>query len=170
MAGPVAGDVVRGVTRLLALADWTVLPEVPLPCGRRADLLAISPRGQILIAEIKVSRTDLIADQKWPDYCEWCDEFYWALAAGLDPAVLDTPAYRPGSSGLIVADRYGAAIIRPAAPVALAPARRKAELLRLARLAMRRVMAAADPAVVADWPPRAGSAARARSEPSDDAV
>ncbi len=139
------------MTRLFAQAGLTVLAEVPLPGGRRADLLAIDTKGQITIVEVKVSRADLHGDGKWPDYCDWCDRFFWALADGLDPAILDTPPYRPDMAGLIIADRYGAAVVRDAAVEPIAPARRKAELLRVARLAMRRVMLAADPDLAADW-------------------
>lgn len=144
-------DVCRGVTRLFAQAGLTVLAEVPLPNGRRADLLAIDSKGQITIVEVKVSRADLHGDGKWPDYCDWCDRFFWALADGLDPAILDTPPYRPDMAGLIIADRYGAAVVRDAAIEPIAPARRKAELLRLARLAMRRTMLANDHDLAADW-------------------
>ena len=145
MTDPItAADVARGVCRLFAQQGLVAIPEVPLPNGRRTDLTAIDARGQITIVEIKVSRADLHGDGKWPDYCDWCDRFYWALASGLDPAILDTPDYRPETSGLIIADRYGAAVVRDAQPCALPPARRKAEMLRLARLAMRRSMIASD--------------------------
>ncbi len=146
-----AADVCRGVTRLLAQAGMAAIPEVPLPNGRRADLLGIDAKGQLVIVEIKVSRADLLGDSKWPDYCPWCDRFYWALAAGLDPAILETPDYRPDMAGLIVADRYGAAVVREAAVEPIAPARRKTETLRLARIAMRRLMLTADPECNADW-------------------
>lgn len=144
-------DVCRGVTRLFAQAGLVAIPEVPLPNGRRADLLAIDAKGQISIVEIKVSRADLHGDGKWPDYCDWCDRFYWALADGLDPAILDTPPYRPDMAGLIIADRYGAALVREAAVEPIASARRKAELLRVGRLAMRRNMLANDPDLAVDW-------------------
>ena len=146
-----AADVCRGVTRLFAQAGLVAIPEVPLPNGRRADLLAVDAKGQISIVEVKVSRADLHGDGKWPDYCGWCDRFYWALAAGLDPAILETPAYRPDMAGLIVADRYGAAVVREAAVEPMAAARRKSEMLRLVRLSMRRLMVAADPDLAADW-------------------
>jgi hypothetical protein len=144
-------DVCRGVTRLLAQAGLVAIPEVPLPNGRRADLLAIDTKGQVTIIEVKVSRADLHGDGKWPDYCDYCDRFYWALAVGLDPAILETDAFRPDMAGLIVADRYGAAVVREAAVEPVAAARRKAEMLRLSRLAMRRLMVAADPDLAADW-------------------
>lgn len=140
-----AADVARGVCRLFVQQGLVAIPEVTLPNGRRTDLTAIDAKGNITIVEIKVSRADLHGDGKWPDYCDWCDHFYWALAAGLDPAILDTLDYRPETSGLIVADRYGAAVVREAARCNLPPARRKSELLRIGRLAMRRSMIAADP-------------------------
>ena len=149
--GITAADVARGVTRLLCRHDLFAMCEVPLPNGRRADLMAIGPRGELTIVEIKVSRADLHGDGKWPDYCDWCDRFYWALASGLDPAILETEGYRRETSGLIVADRYGAAVVREAASCNLAPARRKAELLRIGRLAMRRSMVAADPELAVGW-------------------
>jgi hypothetical protein len=146
-----AADVCRGVARLFAQAGRTAILEVPLPNGRRADLLAIDAKGQITIVEVKVSRADLHGDGKWPDYCDWCDRFYWALAAGLDPAILETTPYRPDMAGLIVADRYGAAVVREAAIEPITSARRKAEMVRLSRLSMRRLMFAADPELSADW-------------------
>ena len=152
-AGPggiTALHVARAVTRLLDMRGLVVMAEVPLPNHRRADLLGIDAKGRISIVEIKVSRADLHGDAKWPDYCDYCDQFYWAVACGIDHAILDTPAYRPETSGLIVADQYDAAVVREAGGCApLAPARRKAETLRLARLAMRRMMVALDPGLLA---------------------
>ncbi len=143
--GICATDVARGVTRMFHRHGLSVLCEVPLPNGRRADILAIDARGQVTIVEIKVSRADLHSDAKWPDYLDYCDRFYWALAPDLDGSLLDRDAYFPGRSGVIVADRYDAEIIRAAATTPLAQARRKSELLRIARLAMRRIMTASDP-------------------------
>ena len=140
----VAADVARGVGRLFFRHGLVMLCEVPLPNGRRADLLAIDARGEIVIVEIKVSRADLLGDNKWPDYLDYCDRFFWALPAGFDYAPLETEAYMPERSGIILADRYDAEILRPAATHALAPARRKAETLRIARLAMQRNMYGAD--------------------------
>ena len=152
MTDPItAADVARGVCRLFAQKGLVAIPEVTLPNGRRTDLTAIDAKGRITIVEIKVSRADLHGDGKWPDYCDWCDHFYWALAAGLDPSILETEGYRRETSGLIVADRYGAAVVRDAVACDLAPARRRAELLRIGRIAMRRSMLAADPELAAGW-------------------
>ena len=152
-AGPDEGicatDVARGVARLCFGLGMTVLCEVPLPNGRRADMLAIDAKGGVTIVEIKVARADLHGDAKWPDYLDYCDRFYWALDPSLDGAILESAERMPERCGLIVGDRYGAEIVRPAALHPLAPARRKAQLLRLARLAMRRSMFAHDPELAA---------------------
>lgn len=142
---PCATDVARGVARMFHGAGLTVLCEVPLPNGRRVDLLAVDGKGEVTIVEIKVAQADLRGDAKWPDYLDYCDRFYWALDPALDPALLWQETHLPDRCGLIVGDRYGAEIVREAALHRLAPARRKAELLRIARLAMRRMMIAADP-------------------------
>ncbi|MEO7505577.1 MAG: MmcB family DNA repair protein [Sphingomicrobium sp.] len=141
---PIAGEVARGVTRLFCRQDLFAICEVPLPNGRRADMMAIDARGQLTIVEIKVSRADLVGDGKWTDYLDYCDRFYWAVPAAL-AAILDEERFLPGAAGLLVADRYDAAVVREAAHRPLAPARRKAELLRFARRAARRLSAQIDP-------------------------
>lgn len=138
-------DVARGVTRWWHRQRAVLLTEVPLPNGRRADLVAITPKGQIAIVEVKVARADLLGDQKWPDYLDWCDRFFWALSPDLDAAPLDMPAYQPDRCGLMVADRYDAQLIRDAAEHPMAAARRRSELLRLGRLAALRLMQLGDP-------------------------
>lgn len=144
-----AADVARGVTRMLLRHDLAALAEVPLDGGRRADLMAIDARGQLVIVEIKVSRADLMGDGKWPDYLAHCDRFYWALPSGFDLAPLDTPAFLPERTGVIVADRYDAAIVREAHTVPLAAHVRKRCTLALARRAARRVIGLCDPEALA---------------------
>lgn len=144
-----ATDVARGLARLFHRQSLTVLCEVPLPNGRRADMVAIDGKGQISIVEIKVSKADLLADGKWPDYLDWCDRFYWALSPALDPGLIAGPPWQPERCGLIIADRYDAVILRDAADHMLAPSRRRSELLRIGRLAMRRMMVNLDPDLVA---------------------
>ena len=121
--------------------------EVPLPNGRRADMMAIDSSGMITIVEIKVSRADLLGDCKWPDYLEYCDHFFWAVPAGFDLAPFEQPCFEPGVCGLLVADRYDAAVLREAPLRKLAAARRKAETLRFARRAARRLVGDLDPAL-----------------------
>jgi hypothetical protein len=137
--------VARGICRLLARNDIWCLSEMPLRNGRRADLMGIDAKGCIVIVEIKTARGDLLGDGKWPDYLDFCDRFYWGLAPELDRAVLEGADYKPDCCGIIVADEYDAEIIRPAPTHPLAPARRKVEVERLARAALRRQLVAADP-------------------------
>ncbi len=144
---PAAQDVARGVTRLFFRQDQFALCEVPLPNGRRADMVAIDSHGLLTIVEIKVSRADLMADCKWPDYLDYCDRFYWAVPAGFHLGQFECDTHGPDLSGLIVADRYDAEVVREAPLRKLAPARRKAETLRFARRAARRVVGDLDPAL-----------------------
>jgi hypothetical protein len=142
---PDASAVARGICRLFARNDIWCLPEVPLRNGRRADLMGVDGPGRVVIVEIKVARGDLMGDGKWPDYLDYCDRFYWGLSPVLDRACMETEAFMPASCGLIVGDGYDGEILRPAPLLNLAPARRKKELERLARIAMRRRQVECDP-------------------------
>lgn len=143
---PIAADVARGVTRLFCRQDLFAVCEMPLPNGRRADLMAIDDKGCFSIVEIKVAKADLLSDCKWLDYLDYCDRFFWAVPPHL-AHILEEERYLPGDAGLIVADRYDAAVVRHAAVRSLAPARRKAEVLRFARRAARRLSAQIDPSL-----------------------
>ena len=145
-APPIAAEVARGVTRLFCRQDRFAICEMPLPNGRRADLMAIDSEGGLTIVEIKVAKADLLGDGKWFDYLDYCDRFFWAVPPPL-ARILDEERYLPREAGLIVADRYDAAIVRDAAHRPMAPARRKAELLRFARRAARRLAAQIDPSL-----------------------
>jgi hypothetical protein len=145
-APPIAADVARGVTRLLCRQDLFAVCEMPLPNGRRADLMAIDDKGGFTIVEIKVTKADLFGDAKWRDYLDYCDRFFWAVPPHL-AAFLEEERYLPTEAGLIVADRYDAAVVRDAAHRPLSPARRKAELLRFARRSARRLAAQVDPSL-----------------------
>jgi hypothetical protein len=140
----VARDVARGITRMFFRQDLFALCEAPLPNGRRADMIALSAKGELTIVEIKVSRADLLGDRKWTDYLDYCDRFYWAVPPAL-AAICEGERFLPRDAGLIVADRYDAVVAREAAHRPLAPARRKAELLHFARRAARRLAAQIDP-------------------------
>lgn len=143
---PVAAEVARGVTRLFCRRDWFTMCEVGLPNGRRADLMAIDPKGRLAIVEIKVSKADLLQDGKWRDYLDYCDRFFWAVPESLC-AILEQDHFLPSEAGLLVADRYDAAILREAMDRPLAAARRKAEILRFARRAARRLSVQIDPSL-----------------------
>ena len=134
-----ARDIARGTTRLLASYGLRSIPELALPNGRRADLLAVGEKGTMVIVEVKSSVEDFRADQKWPDYREYCDRLYFAVAPDFPRAVL------PDEVGIVIADRWGGEMIREAPPHPLSGARRKALLLRFARVAAGRLMTLADP-------------------------
>ncbi len=141
---PIAAEVARGVTRLFCRRDWFAMCEVPLPNGRRADLVAIDSKGHLTIVEIKVSRADLLGDTKWRDYLDYCDRFFWAVPQALC-GLLEEEHFLPREAGLLVADRYDAAVLREAVLNPLSPARRKAEWLNFARRAARRLSVQIDP-------------------------
>jgi len=147
-----AADVARGVTRLLLRHDLTAIGEVPLDGGRRADLVAIDAKGCITLVEIKVSRADLLGDGKWRDYLGHCDRFFWALPAGFDLSPLYGAAFLPERTGVIVADRYDAEIVREAKVEPLAAHVRRRCTLGFARRAARRLIALADPEAAAFAP------------------
>lgn len=140
-----AADVARGVSRLLLRHDYVALGEVPLANGRRADLMAICPKGRIVIVEIKVSRADLLGDGKWRDYLDYCDRFFWAVPQGFDCTPFETAAFAPDFAGLIIADRYDAAIAREATESGVPAPRRKSATLDFARRAARRLLVHLDP-------------------------
>ncbi len=140
-----AVDVARGVTRMLVRHDLLAIGEVPLDGGRRADLMAMDARGNIVIVEIKVSRADLLGDGKWPDYLAHCDRFFWAVPMGFDLSPLHSEAFLPERTGLIVADRYDASIVREAYSAPLPAPTRKRVTLGFARRAARRLILNNDP-------------------------
>jgi hypothetical protein len=148
-----ASDVARGIARLFARNGIWCLGEVPIRNGRRADLMGIDAKGLIVIVEIKVSRSDLLGDSKWPDYLDFTDRFFWGIPPQLERSPLEGEAFLPDTCGVIVADSYDGEIVRPAKLVPLAAARRKAQVEHLARCAMRRHTALLDPLCAAIDPP-----------------
>jgi len=141
---PVAAAIQRGVRRFFAQLGHSSLPEFALPNGRRADVVALSPDGCLTIVEIKSSTADFRADRKWPDYRPFCDRFYFAIPHTVAPEII------PGETGLMIADAFGAAILREAPDHILAGARRKAITLQYARTAASMLHALADPGGIAD--------------------
>ena len=129
-----AAEVVRGVQRLLADMGLASLTEVTLANWRRADVMALGPKGEIVIVEVKSCLADYATDRKWPEYAPYCDRFFFAVDC-------DFPQeHIPEECGLIVADGFGGAILREAAPDPLNAARRKAVTLSFARLSAARLM------------------------------
>ncbi len=133
----------RGVARALRAMDFVTVEEmIPTP-GLRVDLMALGPKGEVWVIECKSSRADFRADQKWHNYLEFCDRFFWAVDADFPTGLL------PDDSGLILADAYDAEIIRMPPETPMASARRKALLHKFARHAARHLHAFRDPGVAA---------------------
>ena len=107
--------------------------EFTLANGRRLDVAALGPDGTVLGVEIKVAVSDLKQDQKWPDYLDFCELFYFAIPPDFPEELV------PETTGLIVADRFGGAIVRPSPVAGLHASRRKAVTLRFAKLAAERL-------------------------------
>ncbi len=129
----------RGVGRYFRALNMALVSELPLADGRRADVMVLDPRGGIRIVEIKSCTADFRSDRKWPEYRQWCDRFYFAVDAELPAQLI------PHDCGLILADRFGADMIREAPEHRLDAARRKAVTLRFARCAALRLHAINDP-------------------------
>ncbi len=136
-----AAAVQRGVARLLRATGFAVLTEFTLRTGRRADVIGMDAAGTIWIVEIKSSLADYRADQKWPEYWDYCDRLFFAVPPELDASII------PQEAGLIVADSWGADIIRQPEPVPLHASRRRALTLAFARTAALRLHGLYDPPV-----------------------
>lgn len=130
---------VRGISRALAQLGYASLAEFPLANRRRADILALGKSGDLIIIEIKCSVADFRADRKWADYREFADRLYFAVPNGFPTLLI------PDECGLIVADGFGAAILRHGNDSPLVPARRRALTLRFALSAASRLRRQLDP-------------------------
>lgn len=135
--------VARGTRRLLRAKGFSTVAEMTLQSGRRADIVALSGEGAIHIVEIKSSIADFRADAKWRDYRLHCDRLFFAIPPEVPPEIM------PEDAGLIIADAYGAEILRDAPEHRLAGATRRAVLLRFAHLAAHRLHGLSDPQVAA---------------------
>jgi hypothetical protein len=129
----------RGVCRAFDCLGFASLVEFPLANGRRADVVALGKGGDLVIVEIKSSVADFRADQKWSSYRDYADRLYFAVASGFPTALI------PEECGLMVADAFGAAVLREGRPTPLAAGRRRAATLRFARIAAARLRRSLDP-------------------------
>ncbi|MGB0798395.1 MAG: MmcB family DNA repair protein [Planktomarina sp.] len=129
----------RGVCRHLITYDFVCVEELTPTKGRRVDVMALGPKGEVWVVECKSSRADFQTDHKWQDYLQWCDRYFWAVDQDFPTELL------PDDTGLIIADGYGAEVIRMGPEEKLAPARRKVVIQKFARHAARRAQAARDP-------------------------
>ena len=135
-----AAAIQRGVGRLLRARGFAIVTELPLATGRRADVVGLGASGEVWIVEIKSSIEDFRVDRKWPDYRCSCDRLFFATHAGVPMEIF------PDDAGLMVADAYGAELLREAPEHRLAAATRKAMLVRFAQAAAHRLHGLVDPA------------------------
>ncbi|HYP57122.1 MAG TPA: MmcB family DNA repair protein [Beijerinckia sp.] len=138
--------VARGTRRLLRRLKFSTVTELPLLSGRRADIVALGNDAAILIVEIKSSIADFRADMKWRDYRAHCDRLYFAIPESVPVEIM------PEDAGLIIADAYGAEIIRDAPEHKIAAATRRAVLMRFAHAAAHRLHGLSDPEVLGMGP------------------
>src|SRR5215211_3972759 len=131
--------VARGTMRLLHQHGFSAVSELPLPSGRRADLVALNSASEIWIVEIKSSIEDFRADQKWMDYRLHCDRLFFATTMEVPCEIF------PKDTGLIVADAFGAQIVCEAPEHKLHASTRKSMMLSFARCAALRLQSLADP-------------------------
>ncbi len=133
--------VCRGARRYLRTLGFASVTEMSLRSGRRADLVALGGNGMIHIVEVKSSVADFRADTKWRDYRQHCDRLYFAVTEAMPIGIM------PDDAGLIVADAYGAALIREAPEHRLSTATRRMMTLRFAQTAALRLHDLSDPPV-----------------------
>jgi hypothetical protein len=131
--------IARGVRRLLKAHGFSSVTELPLVDGRRADIVAVNGQGEVLIVEVKSSIADFRADRKWREYAACCDRLYFAISGATPVEIM------PADAGLMVADLYGAEILREADLRRMAPSSRRALMLRFAQAAADRLHRLADP-------------------------
>jgi hypothetical protein len=136
--------VCRAAARFCGQSGWAPVTEMPLPNGRRADILALRPDGGFAVVEVKSCARDFLSDGKWPEYREFCDRLYFAVNLDFPQELI------PDEVGLLVTDGPDATLVREAPAHPLAPARRKALLHRYAVTAAGRLAALQDPVGLAE--------------------
>jgi len=115
------------------------LLEFRLTNRRRVDVAALDRDGKFTVIEVKSSLTDFRTDGKWQEYLPFCDFFYFAVNPDFPQEHL------PDDAGLIVADPYGAQILRLAPEVSMNGNRRRTQTLRFARTGASRLAGRDDP-------------------------
>jgi hypothetical protein len=147
---PGARGLARGVCRSLYHLGYTCLTEFKLASRRRVDVIGMDAGGVIMIVEVKSSIEDFRADRKWREYRDFCDFFFFAVAEDFPRAVL------PEDCGLLIADPYGAVVVRQAPELKLNAARRRAQTLRFAHVAGQRLARFVDPGPIPAQPRNPG--------------
>lgn len=136
---PAAESISRGVCRTLRDLGYGTLTEFRVGTSRRVDVVGLNRNSEFVVVEIKSSEADFKSDKKWPEYRFFCDRFFFAVSEDFPRRIL------PENCGLMVADGYNAAILRPAPETPMNAARRRAQLIRFALAASGRLHDLSDP-------------------------
>ncbi len=111
---------------------YSILTEFTLKNGRRADIIGLGHDGSVVIIEVKVSVANLKADQKWPEYEDFCDQLFFATPRDFPFKPL------PPKCGILIADNWSGNEIRAAEISPLHASRRQVLTLKLAHTAAQR--------------------------------
>lgn len=139
--GSATDGITRGVIRLMGDMGYAPLTEFKLTNKRRVDVAALDREGQFVVIEVKSSVADFKSDNKWHEYLDFCDYFYFAVDADFPRDLI------PDECGLIIADNHEAAIIRPAEQSPMNGNRRRTQTLRFARTGAQRLSGRGNPSV-----------------------
>ena len=129
----------KGVMRHLRDHDMACLEEFVPERGLRVDVMALGPKSELWVVECKSSRADFAGDHKWQGYLRHCDRFFWAVDTDFPTDLL------PEDTGLIIADAFGAEVVRMPEKLDLSPARRRKLVHKFARNAATRLHWTRDP-------------------------
>ena len=110
-----------------------MLREFRLKSGRRVDLIIMTKKCWITIIEIKSSPKDFRSDNKWGEYVEWADRFYFAVADNFPINIL------PKEHGIIITDGFDCYEFRPPLVNKLNGYRRNNLVRNVAYASMRRI-------------------------------
>ena len=129
-----AKRIFAAVMRYYTERGFACLPEFTLKTNRRPDITCLGKDGQIIMIEVKSSIADFKSDQKWPEYRDWADALYFAVAEDFPLDILPDQT----ECGIIITDGFDCHEVRKAPVEKLAGARRNHLIRRLARVAMLR--------------------------------
>ena len=129
----------RGVMRHFSQIGLSSLSEFSPKKGLRVDIVALGLSDEIWVVECKSGKTDFKSDNKWQNYLDWCDRYFWAVDGEFPIDIL------PSDTGLIIADSYDASLIREAPLNKLSVARRKKLIKSIAQTACNRLLVHTDP-------------------------
>ncbi len=125
--------ITAGTCRLFLDLGFAPLTELTLITGRRVDVAGLNKKGELIVAEVKSSVPDFRSDNKWTEYLDHCDRYYFSVNQEFPAELI------PQDVGLIIADGYGGTVVRESPTLKLAPARRKNLTLKFARVAAERL-------------------------------